>query len=43
MNLHQSKEVLAQCEAVGMFGLLARVVTGPPYFYLFFALAILDF
>lgn len=30
---------VALCEAAGLFGLLARVITGSPYFYLLFAVA----
>jgi hypothetical protein len=32
---------LALCEAAGLFGLLARVITGSPYFYLPFIIATL--
>jgi hypothetical protein len=32
---------IALCEAAGLFGLLARAITGSPYFYLLFAVATL--
>ena len=32
---------MALCEGAGLFGLLARAITGSPYFYLLFAVAAL--
>lgn len=32
---------MALCEAAGLFGMLARAITGSPYFYLLFAVGVL--
>jgi hypothetical protein len=32
---------VALCEVAGLFGLLARAITGSPYYYLLFAIAVI--
>ena len=32
---------MALCEAAGLFGMLARAITGSPYFYLLFAVGVI--